>query len=81
MRVAHITAFRQDDERHWIADLSCGHSQHMRHQPPWQVRPWVLTAEGRAAFVGVEIRCPLCADESPRDGGGVEEAETTKGQA
>ena len=57
-----ITGFRQDDEGHWIADLECGHSQHMRHQPPWQVRPWVLTAEGRASYLGVAVACRLCLD-------------------
>lgn len=63
MRMARIVSFRQDAERQWIADLSCGHSQHMRHQPPWQVRPWVLTVEGRARFIGVEVACPLCEDQ------------------
>jgi hypothetical protein len=55
-----ITGFRQDEEGHWIAELECGHSQHMRHQPPWQVRPWVLTAEGRARYIGVAVPCRLC---------------------
>jgi hypothetical protein len=57
-----ITGFRLDDEGQWIAELECGHSQHMRHRPPWQVRPWVLTAEGRARYIGVAIECPLCAN-------------------
>lgn len=56
-----ITGFRQDEEGHWIAELECGHSQHMRHQPPWQVRPWVLTADGRAQYIGVPVPCRLCA--------------------
>ena len=56
-----IRRFRQDDEGHWIAELACGHSQHMRHQPPWQVRPWVISEEGRQRHVGVEIPCPTCA--------------------
>ena len=55
-----IISFRQDDEGHWIADLECGHSQHMRHQPPWQVRPWVLTAAGREQYLGVAVPCRLC---------------------
>ena len=55
-----IIAFRQDDEGHWIAELECGHSQHMRHQPPWQVRPWVLTAAGRDRYIGVRVPCTLC---------------------
>jgi hypothetical protein len=25
-----------------VAELSCGHTQHLRHQPPWQSRAWVL---------------------------------------
>lgn len=60
-----ITGYRQDDEGHWIADLECGHSQHMRHQPPWQVRPWVLTNEGRDRMLGTAVPCTQCADSSP----------------
>ena len=56
-----IIAFRQDDEGHWIADLECGHAQHMRHEPPWQDRKWVLTPEGRAQFIGVRVECRQCS--------------------
>jgi hypothetical protein len=62
-----ITGFHQDAEGHWVAELECGHSQHVRHTPPWQVRPWVLTAAGRASQVGTDLRCPC------------EEAERTNG--
>jgi hypothetical protein len=55
-----IIGFHQDEEQHWVADLECGHSQHVRHDPPWQNRPWVLTAESRATFVGVELNCVKC---------------------
>ena len=55
-----IIGFRQDDQGDWIADLSCLHSQHVRHQPPFQDRGWVLTESGRAARVGTELGCPLC---------------------
>ena len=55
-----ITGFHQDDEGHWVAELACGHGQHMRHDPPWQNRPWVLTPEGRSSFIGVEIPCVRC---------------------
>ena len=58
-----IVGFHQDDEGHWVADLACGHSQHMRHNPPWQDRQWALTAEGRARFIGVGIECRLCTSE------------------
>jgi hypothetical protein len=39
-----IVGFHQDDERHWVAELECGHNQHVRHHPPWTVRPWVSSA-------------------------------------
>lgn len=32
----------------------------MRHRPPWTVREWVTTAEGRASQLGSVIDCPLC---------------------
>jgi hypothetical protein len=56
-----IVGFHQDDEGHWVAELECGHAQHVRHDPPWQVRPWVLRAEDREQFIGVELRCVRCA--------------------
>jgi Protein of unknown function (DUF3565) len=55
-----IIGFHQDAEGHWVADLECGHSQHVRHDPPWQVRPWVLTGESRAAFLGIPLECVKC---------------------
>jgi hypothetical protein len=55
-----ITGFHQDDEGLWVAELECGHGQHMRHDPPWQNRPWVLTPEGRRQFIGVAIACARC---------------------
>ena len=57
-----VVGFHQDDESHWVADLECGHAQHVRHDPPWQVRPWVTTAEGRSAHVGMELECSLCPE-------------------
>jgi hypothetical protein len=55
-----ITGFHQDEERHWVAELECGHRQHVRHDPPWQLRPWVLTEEGRASRLGVPLDCVIC---------------------
>ena len=55
-----IAAFHQDDAGDWVADLACGHRQHVRHRPPWQLRPWVDDPEGRAARIGSAIDCPLC---------------------
>jgi hypothetical protein len=60
MPVARIVGFHQDDAGHWVAELSCGHQQHMRHDPPWQNRPWVLTLEGRHGLIGTEIPCNQC---------------------
>ena len=55
-----ITGFRQDEEGHWVAELECGHGQHVRHDPPWQLRPWVITEAGRARFLGPTLGCVLC---------------------
>jgi hypothetical protein len=56
-----ITGFRSDNHGHWIAELECGHSQHVRHEPPWTVREWVTTEEGRRGFLGRELMCTECA--------------------
>jgi len=59
-----IIGFHQDDEGHWVADLECGHTQHVRHDPPWQVREWVTTEEGRASRMGTELECVKCVQEA-----------------
>jgi tellurite resistance-related uncharacterized protein len=55
-----MVGFHQDAEAHWVAELVCGHTQHVRHQPPFTLRPWVLTAEGRSARLGQTLDCVLC---------------------
>jgi hypothetical protein len=55
-----IVGFHQDEEGYWVADLECGHTQHVRHSPPWQNRPWVLTTEGRAEYLGRTLSCKEC---------------------
>jgi hypothetical protein len=60
MSEQRIVGFRQDLEQDWIAELECGHSQHVRHAPPWQVRSWVLTPEGRAGRLGTSLACRQC---------------------
>jgi tellurite resistance-related uncharacterized protein len=55
-----IVGFCQDEEQAWVAELICGHTQHVRHQPPWQLRPWVLTASGRHDRLGTMLGCPAC---------------------
>jgi hypothetical protein len=59
-----IIAFHQDDDSHWVADLACGHTQHVRHDPPWTERPWVLTPEGRQVRLGIELNCLKCDEEA-----------------
>ena len=63
-----IVGFRQDDHGDWIAGLVCLHSQHVRHRPPFQPRPWVETPVGRAERVGTELDCPLCDRAELPDG-------------
>ena len=55
-----ITGFHQDHENHWVAELECGHGQHVRHDPPWMERPWVLTLEEREKILGQELNCVRC---------------------
>ncbi len=55
-----IESFVQDDTGEWVAVLECGHRQHVRHRPPWQERPWVLSAEGRVARIGSPLVCRIC---------------------
>jgi hypothetical protein len=55
-----IAGYHQDEEGHWVAELTCGHNQHLRHMPPWVNRPWVATPEGRRAKIGVRLECRKC---------------------
>ena len=62
-----IVAYHQDEEGHWVARLACGHTQHLRHNPPWRNRPWVIAVEGRTRHLGRQLRCRKCTDGAPRD--------------
>lgn len=55
-----VVGFEQDAEGHWVAKLACGHGVHVRHDPPWMVREWVVTAAGRAERVGRMMECKKC---------------------
>ncbi|MFZ2319381.1 MAG: DUF3565 domain-containing protein [Pseudomonas sp.] len=63
-QAALLLDFRQDDQGHWVALLSCGHTQHLRHQPPWQNRPWVVDQQQRHALLGQPFPCGWCAQDS-----------------
>ncbi|GAC1369263.1 MAG: DUF3565 domain-containing protein [Aquirhabdus sp.] len=62
-----IAGFHQDNENHWVAELECGHFQHVRHNPPWMSRPWVVTAEGRSSMLGTMLQCKKCDSGAPVD--------------
>ena len=55
-----ITGFHQDTDQLWIADLECGHGQHVRHNPPWEVRPWILGENTRTEMIGTTLSCLIC---------------------
>ncbi|MGH8762478.1 MAG: DUF3565 domain-containing protein [Nitrosospira sp.] len=55
-----ITGFEFDGEGDSVAVLSCGHLQHVRHNPPFINRPWVTTDEGRRSMLGEMLNCVRC---------------------
>ena len=55
-----IIGFHLDEENHWVADLECGHTRHVRHDPPWQNREWVTTLEARRLNIGKSFTCKKC---------------------
>lgn len=55
-----IVGFDQDEGGDWRAILACGHRQHVRHNPPFVRRLWVLTKAGRSRFLGYQLYCVLC---------------------
>lgn len=66
--IREIQGFHQDTEGDWVAELSCLHSQHVRHRPPFQNRPWVMDLRQRQTKIGTAIDCPLCdRAELPQD--------------
>jgi hypothetical protein len=62
-----IIGFHQDEAGDWVAELACGHFQHVRHDPPWINRPWTQTAEGRAGALGRTLACRKCDQGAPPD--------------
>ena len=55
-----IAGFHLDGEGDWVADLDCGHGQHVRHRPPFVNRPWVVSDTGREAMLGTGLDCVCC---------------------
>jgi tellurite methyltransferase len=55
-----ITGFHRDEAADWVAELACGHGQHVRHAPPFSERPWVESEAGRKARIGETLECVRC---------------------
>ncbi|WP_239188248.1 DUF3565 domain-containing protein [Vibrio sp. Of7-15] len=53
--------------KNWVAQLVCGHFQHVRHNPPWVSRPWVISEVGRKKMLGFELNCIKCDEVAPKD--------------
>ena len=61
-----IMSFHLDEEDHWVADLECGHTQHVRHNPPWQNRRWVTSEIGREEHIGIKLKCKKCVERDTK---------------
>jgi len=62
-----IVGFHTDEHGDWVAELICKHNQHVRHNPPWVVREWVLSDAGRASKMGEKLDCLKCDRLEPAD--------------
>jgi hypothetical protein len=56
-----IVGFHLDERLDWVAELECGHQQHVRHNPPWTAHHWVTTAAGRSVHIGHALPCVACS--------------------
>ena len=55
-----VVGYHRDERDDWVAELDCGHNQHMRHRPPFEERPWVTTEAGRQGRIGMPVDCVRC---------------------
>jgi Protein of unknown function (DUF3565) len=62
-----IVGSHQDELADWVAELECGHNQHVRHDPPWQNRLWTTTEAGRLEVIGRLLDCKKCDNGEPED--------------
>ena len=62
-----ICGYHQDEEHDWVAQLACGHFQHVRHKPPFINRPWVVLFSGRQQMLGHQLECKKCDELAPKD--------------
>jgi hypothetical protein len=47
-----IVGFHRDEDDLWVAELASEHQRHVRHDPLFQMRPWVLDDESRRRRLG-----------------------------
>lgn len=78
---AHIVGFEQDDDQQWVAQLACGHTRHVRHDPPFRVAEWVTTEAGRAEKLGAPMPCQFCRMPKLPDGAQVYKTTATFDEA
>jgi hypothetical protein len=62
-----VTGYHKDEENDWVAELLCGHYQHVRNNPPFINRLWVTTQERRCSMLGYELNCKKCDSDEPQD--------------
>jgi len=62
-----IVGYHKDEENHWVAELACGHNQHVRNSPPLVSRPWVGSESGRVSMLGYKLDCKKCDSDLPVD--------------
>jgi len=62
-----IVGYHKDEENQWVAELACGHNQHVRNNPPLVSRPWVESEIGRESMLGYKLDCKKCDSDLPVD--------------
>lgn len=63
-----IVGFSVDAVGDPVAELDCGHGQHVRHAPPLSDREWVLTENGRNSKLGQPLDCVRCDEMEMPEG-------------
>jgi Protein of unknown function (DUF3565) len=55
-----IVGYHLDERFDWVAELECGHQQHVRYDPSWNTRHWVTSSQGRLQHIGQNLLCVAC---------------------
>ncbi len=58
--VRTIESLRRESEHAVVLRLGCGHTRHVRHNPPLSDHPWVVDQAASAEKVGQAIECGAC---------------------